>query len=273
VALKLPHGSNGVVWNNKTKQFEREDINQWLAQLYSQKLWTGWICYNDELPDSAHTTKGHCKGILTWNDTRIGWLLHSVPRFPRKFSGSASVSAPAISPIEESELLYGQSFLYVEQARTAVQLEDVLRQILWMKPNLFHVQTMPPVAPYNSSPIEIKTLRWSAKMKHLAKSPNHATDFIGTELVKLNGNAWYEETWKRGSEYAATPHVASIEQLCVDGTQFTSSQDHSKWATSPPHVWIGDLNHMKSQEKRGGGGIVLEDAELANAFRRFATAV
>ena len=261
VALKLPHGPKGVVWNNNRKQFEREDINQWLTQLYSQSSWTGWFCYNDESPLSAHTAKGHCKGVLTWNTNRIGWLLHSVPRFPREFSGAS------LSPIDASELVYGQSFLYVEQPITAVQLEDIVRQILWMKPNLFHVHNMPPVTPYNSSPVEIKTLRWSKKMTHLAKLPEHATDFIGTELCKLNNETWHEETWKRGSEYAPTHHIVPIVQLCVDGITFTSSQDHSKWATSPPHIWIGDLNHMKSQEKRGGGGMVIEDAELANAFR------
>jgi hypothetical protein len=262
IALKLPHGSKGVAWN--ASHFQPVDINHWLEQLYLGRSWTGYVCYNDEQPDFDHTTKGHCKGILTWNDTQIGWLIHSVPRFPHKFNGFS------ISAIGSSELIYGQSFLYVEQSRAVVQLDDVLRQILWMKPNFFHVHNLPPVIPYNSSPVTIKTLRWSATMTHLAKSPAHATDFIGTELCK-EGDSWCEQTWKRGSEYPANPNsrVLTIQNLCVGGTSYTSSQDHSKWAACGTKVWMGDLNHMKSQEKRGGGGMVLHDKPLATAFRGF----
>jgi len=258
IALKLPHGSKGVAW--RSNWFQQVDINNWLSDLYSNTAWTGYVCYNDELPDSHHTTKGHCKGILTWNETRIGWLIHSVPRFPQAFTGSS------ISPIGSSELIYGQSFLYVEQARTNVRLEDVLRQILWMKPNLFHSCNVPTVSPYNSRPLEIKRLQWHKTMVHLAKSPEHTTDFIGTELCTLD-TLWHEQTWKRGSEYPATNNkVISVHSLCVQNTAWTSSQDHSKWAISPTKVWIGDLNHMKSQEKRGGGGMVLMNKGLAAAF-------
>jgi len=258
VALKLPHGSHGAEWVRG--QFAPVDINQWLHQLYTGSSWTGWFCYNDELPTSDHTTKGHCKGILTWNATHIGWLIHSVPRFPREFSGSI------LSSIDASELIYGQSFLYVEQSRATVDLEDVIRQILWMKPNRFHTKDVPVVVPYNSHILEVKILRWSPIMTHLAKSPDHATDFIGTKLCKED-SLWYEETWKRGLEYPPATNVISVENLSVLDTKYTSSQDHSKWATTGKKLWIGDLNHMKSQEKRGGGGMVIADTALANAFR------
>lgn len=274
VALKFPHGPKGVAWNASSGRFEPEgDINAWLARLYAQSSWKGWLCYNDLSPASAHTTKGHCKGILTWNEARIGWLIHSVPHFPRDFLGSS------LSAIEPSELMYGQSFLYCEQSRAVVKLEDVLRQLMWMKANVFHAVNMPTVAPYNkAAPLEIKSLRWSATMVHLAKAPRHATDFIGTELTKLDG-PWYEESWKRGGEYAenddasANNRVVTIHRLSVEAVSFNSSQDHSKWAASPSRVWIGDLNHMKSQEHRGGGGMVIQYQQLAKAFRAWVTTV
>ena len=260
IALKLPHGSRGVSWD--TPQCQPVDLNDWLTHLYAQKTWTGWFCYNDELPDDDHTTKGHCKGILTWNQERIGWLIHSVPKFPRTFTGSS------VSPISKAELIYGQSFLYIEQSRAKVNLDDVIRQILWMKPNLFLQRNMPTVALYASGSLEIKMLKWSGTMTHLSKSPDHATDFIGSELAKLDTGGWHEESWKRGCEYQKTTdkHVATIHTLCVNNTTYTSSQDHSKWAVAPNHLWIGDLNHMRSQEKRGGGGMVIRDPALAAAF-------
>jgi hypothetical protein len=258
IALKLPHGSKGVFMS--ANQFQDTDINEWVANLYNQKTWTGWFCYNDDLPgEDQHTSRGHCKGIVTWNESRIGWLIHSVPKFPQSFNGSY------ITPIGASELIYGQSFLYIEQSRSKVNLDDVIRQIFWMKPNLFHTHNMPTVALYNPLVLEIKTLKWSKTMTHLAKSPEHNTDFIGTELCKLH-EGWHEETWKRGSLYQDHKNVKTIHTLCVNNTSYTSSQDHSKWAVSPSHVWIGDLNHMKSQEKRGGGGMVINNKEVASAF-------
>ena len=261
IALKLPHGSKGAAWD--AGRFVPVEMNQWLSQLYANKTWTGYFCYNDDLPQGPHTTRGHCKGIVTWNESRIGWLIHSVPRFPDTFNGST------LSPIGHSELVYGQSFLYVEQSRAKVPLEDVLRQILWMKPNLFHVHNLPPVVPYSSSPLDLKSLRWSPTVTHLSKSPDHATDYIGTELAKMDNGQWHEETWKRGCEYHPKEKgkLHSIHTLCLLGTTFHSTQDHSKWAASPNHVWIGDLNHMKSQEKRGGGGMVMRDPNLATALQ------
>ena len=259
IALKLPHGSKGIAWT--TRRFEPVDINTWLEKLYANSSWTGYVCYNDELPESHHTTRGHCNGILTWNDKRIGWLIHSVPKFPRTFTGST------ISPIDSSELLYGQSFLYVEQSRAAVPLDSVLRQILWLKPNFFHTHNMPSIAPYTPKPLEIKQLRWSKTMVHLAKAPDHATDYIGTELCKQSPGPWQEESWKRGSEYTANSNLVSIQRLSFQNTPYTSSQDHSKWAITANATWIGDLNHMRSQEKRGGGGMVITDKGLAAAFQ------
>jgi len=263
IALKFPHGSKGVAWIHH--QFQPVDINTWLEQLYANSSWSGYVCYNDELPEGHHTTRGHCKGILTWNASRIGWLIHSVPKFPETFTGHS------ISRIGPSELIFGQSFLYIEQSRSTVSLEQVLRQILWMKPNLFHSHNLPSVTLYPSHPHEIKTLQWSRTMTHLAKSPDHATDYIGSELCKLSTTPWYEESWKRGSEYPPNPRIHSIQSLKIADTSFTESQDHSKWAFTTNQIWIGDLNHMKSQEKRGGGGMVIRKAELANAFRTFVT--
>jgi len=262
IALKVPHGSKGIALTKR--QFQPVDINQWLTDLYANSSWTGYVCYNDESPLSNHTTRGHCKGILAWNDNRIGWLIHSVPRFPRAFSGNS------ISPIEPSELIFGQSFLYVEQSRSNVDLDQVLRQILWMEPNLFHHRNVPTVTPYPPHPFEVKSIRWSPTMTHLAKSPRHITDFIGSELCKLNQNPWYEESWKRGSEYSTNhSQLRSIQSLCIGDAAFPSSHDHSKWAATSNQVWLGDLNHMRSQEKRGGGGMVIQDTALAAVFRDF----
>ena len=91
VALKLPHGTTGLEYCDQSRNFIHcNDINIWLTQLYLNSEWTQWQVYNDEtghiINDSKHK-KGHCKGIVAWNNKRISWLCHSVPNFPKSFDG------------------------------------------------------------------------------------------------------------------------------------------------------------------------------------------
>jgi hypothetical protein len=45
------------------------------------------------------------------------------------------------------------------------------------------------------------------------------------------------------------------------------TQDHSKWAVSDIYCFIGDLNRMDSQRKRGGGGLLIRHPDLAHGFK------
>ena len=51
-----------------------------------------------------------------------------------------------------------------------------------------------------------------------------------------------------------------------DGIEYSMSNDHSKYAVSMdsehPWVFIGDINRMESQYRRGGGGILIKNIEL-----------
>jgi hypothetical protein len=107
VALKFPGGTRGIRWDGT---FVSCDINSWIKSVaHVSQPWTGWVCYNDETKALGipQTRKGHCKGIVAWNAERISWLIHSVPNFPRIFTGSE------ISNIEPGEHIYGQSFAHI----------------------------------------------------------------------------------------------------------------------------------------------------------------
>jgi hypothetical protein len=76
------------------------------------------------------------------------------------------------------------------------------------------------------------------------------------------------ETWRRGSAIqAVTPNLHDVKTLGWFAVNYKESQDHSKWAVCKNCVWIGDLNRMESQMKRGGGGVVIRDAKMVKAFR------
>jgi hypothetical protein len=281
VLLKEPRGEKFLFYRPFEKAFVPcNDINLFLKTIYQSsnfrrgKSWTQWLVYNDEVEGSTHTTEGHCKGVLAWNTERISWLVHSVPKFPATFDGDT------IASIHKNQLIYGQSFHYIEFAFK----EDTLRQIrqqlaimhakIYLRNVMCNVNDEATTREPNTS--DINVIRLTNEMYHVAKSPNYVIDIYSDYLAKKYDCVWFVESWIRGHHIergkAVTSRVVDIEKLrMISNTEnevFDESQDHSKWATSnTDYYWVGDLNRMTTQFHRGGGGIVGKDAELAEALR------
>lgn len=80
------------------------------------------MAYNDEPPEGfglSGAKFGHCKGVLCWSKSRIGWLVHSVPAWP------PALSNEALPPIVSSGLRCGQSFVWLSLPRS----EELTRRI------------------------------------------------------------------------------------------------------------------------------------------------
>jgi deoxyribonuclease II len=258
VVLKLPHGHKCIQYHNGMFH-PMDSIQEWIQTLYPSN-WTGWAAYNDETTLTTKKTKGHCKGIVSWNNRKIGWLIHSIPHFPTEMSNTT------ISPILPSELMYGQSFVYIEMNYSKKQLDDIFKQVNWMDANIFLHCNMPPTLSH-FSPIEIKKMKFSSSVYHHSKSSYHIIDIYGDYLCNLDPSKWYVETWRRGSPITKkTSNLYDINKLSWNEINYKESQDHSKWAVSKKYVWLGDLNRMESQTKRGGGGLLIRDSNMVKAF-------
>ena len=296
VALKFPHGLIGAQYDEDHKKFDPCNIDDWLSSLYKNKLWTSWIVYNDESEhlnpnhnDSvsprrgsvspsksrrgsvspsdksdksdnqlkSHSTGGHCKGILAWNATHVSWLVHSVPNFPREFTGST------ISPIELSEHIYGQSFIHVTRQADEAFVKQAIAHIYLMNSHVFMKHNVPDVLQPKDM---ISTLSFSEEITHIAKSPKNEID-IYSEYLTIYAPDWEVETWKRGHAINTPSTIKDITHLSIFGLKYKDSQDHSKWATSEQYYWIGDLNRMTSQYKRGGGGFLVKNQGVSNALK------
>jgi deoxyribonuclease-2 len=301
VALKLPHGSKGIEYCEQTGGFIHCDINTWLSQLYLNSEWTNWQIYNDETghiidePENIHHKKGHCKGIVAWNNKRISWLCHSLPNFPKFFDGKI------ISDIESGELIYGQSFQYIEIDYSEEMIINIIKQLHIMEANIFISNSGNSASGGRDNFIndcqileQIKItnlkqnwwqggcipLKLSNTITHIAKPPYCHIDIYSDYLVKEYNHLWKVETWIRGhhileeplSEISldSSPKIIDITSLQFEDIKWTEKQDHSKWATTSPesHYWIGDLNRMTSQYKRGGGGFICMDQNIASAFNK-----
>lgn len=261
VAIKVPHGIKYLEYENNEFTYSKSNIDEWLSTIYNGKSWTQWVLYNDETSKlDIHTTnKGHCKGIVAWNTSRISWLCHSVPNFPRSFTGFT------IHPLEPNEHVYGQSFHYVEIRYSLQMITDILQQLHLMKAHI-----------YNETNHGIKTtdlhdtlrvLQLTNTITHIAKSPKHEID-IYNYLATTYKCKWYVETWIRGHRIEPTDSIVDITNLHIHDIDFKESQDHSKWACSDDYYWVGDLNRMTSQYKRGGGGFVCKNRVIARSFKK-----
>ena len=293
VALKLPHGSKGIEYCEQSGGFIHCDINTWLSQLYLNSEWTNWQIYNDETghiinePADIHHKKGHCKGIVAWNNKRISWLCHSLPNFPKFFDGKI------ISDIETGELIYGQSFQYIELDYSEEMITNIIKQLHIMEANIFinnsacgrdNFQILEQIKITNLKQNwwqgGCTPLKLSTTITHIAKPPHCHIDIYSDYLVEKYNHLWKVETWIRGHHILEEPlsevsldsslKIIDITTLQFEDITWTEKQDHSKWATTAPgsHYWIGDLNRMTSQYKRGGGGFICMDQNIASAFNK-----
>lgn len=120
VAIKKPNTKEYLYWNSydyphKTQFLQGTDIDLWLQLQRGRTLqkWTHWAVYNDQLPHyikecgflKGINNSGHCKGVVMWNNEKVGWLIHSIPKFPSTFNNFT---------IDAAELKFAQSMIYIE---------------------------------------------------------------------------------------------------------------------------------------------------------------
>ena len=273
VALKFPHGKSGIEFSNLQKCFiDCNDINVWLKNIYKSQTFTNWIVYNDQMKKvykkTAHTHgNAHAKGLVAWNDVKISWLCHSVPEFPSVFNGENG----EISDIDQSELVYGQSFQYVEIPYHNDKLCDIMNQLYIMEVNIVEEKNHLTFPKRKNN--AINTLILSDTVTHIAKSPKHQIDIYSQFIVIQYPHLWKVETWVRGhlieSEIPISlRRVRDIKKINYKDVCYNESQDHSKWAVSDSSFYcVGDLNRMTSQYNRGGGGFICDNKDIAHSLR------
>lgn len=270
IALKLPNTKNCVYIRHKKKKWEKcDDINTWLQTCITKHKFQHWILYNDENSDKTHSNNGHSKGVVMWNDKSVSWLIHSVPDFPKSIEPSILTTMACISfadlrfpDIDDSQLIYGQSFVCLSNIGLD-KLDSILSQLSIMKVHCYSSNYDLPALVKS----DLETLNLDSKISHVSKSPKNEIDIYESYLAKNHGGKWRTQTWVRGHNIDDTATVAQIQNIKLHDINYTYKQDHSKWAVSDNgHVFIGDLNRMTSQFRRGGGGIVIKSDRLSNLF-------
>lgn len=262
VALKAPHGKHmQCVWNNQWAFCD--DIHLWIQGIYANHKFDGYVVYNDEVEGhTVSSSHGHCKGILAWNSQVLTWLIHSVPKFPSSFDTKSVIPVPDIA---EAELIYGQSFIFLQLDVSL--LNDILVQLKIMNPYVYISTLSLANAPSMMGQGSIRELALGQNIIHIAKAGHWGSD-IYEHVATRCGASFVAETWVRGHECKDSEKVKDVHQIAwPTGHRYKRTQDHSKYACSAEHVYVGDINRMTSQFHRGGGGVVIQDEAVAKLFR------
>lgn len=319
VAIKKPNNKSAYVWTslNQKNQFDEcNDINTWIFDCFSktQQKWKNQLLYNDQLPDHCQEyykfkkidNNGHSKGILVWNERKIGWLIHSIPKFPC-VNMDQNYKIPEI---DKSQLEMGQSAFYIEldvsyKEFIIDQLSVMNVQVYYMSDYLNTLDNTLMKKFNNKEPkfngivLKEKTLFDNTKINHYAKNNKFNNDLY--EIMCLNNPSqviesmttdsitnvinntnkkthMYTQTWLNGrvKKLPDSSNVSHINEL----KEWKTNIDHSKWAISikKKNTWyynnfyfkykvcIGDLNRVDTQLKRSGGIILIENKSLWSCF-------
>ena len=273
VALKKPNGTSYRSMNVYDEKQNEDDwqygdnINDWIGRVIHKR--DNMICYNDEEPgESKSTSKGHAKGVVLWDAGRIGWLIHSVPKYPNITNENTFL------PIEPPQLIYGQSFLYMEIDYTQTIFTTILEHLSLMEVHLYHQTELTTIQMKHTKEKDKIPMSYHFRenVVHVAKSSAWGKDLYEDYLCDYMNSVVLCETWGKPLS-PSTNKVKNVRNLkWSDDEHYQTTQDHSKYAVSMdserPWVLFGDLNHMESQAKRGGGGMLISHPVLWKAMNR-----
>ncbi|XP_071491458.1 plancitoxin-1-like [Diadema antillarum] len=243
-----------------------------------------YVMYNDDFPignGKAPSNGGHAKGEVAFDQKSGFWLIHSVPKFPRK-SGEGYEW-----PSNAGE--HGQSMLCISMKTS--EFVKVAHQLFYNNPSEYDSQIpqsflakFPDLVSVierrhvEKAPWNISAALTSINRQHFisfAKFAKFNEDLYSYWVAPALGCNVYAETWRRTGESLASfctglYKVENVEKVTLDGVlSFKYTKDHSKWAISKHGTWtcIGDINRTKSQYKRGGGTVCFKNRAVWAAFK------
>ena len=247
-----------------------------------------YFFWNDDLShgnhkESAPTSKAHSKGGLLYSAEQGIWLLHSLPRFPKRNDDDViELDLP------DNAGIYGQHFTCV-----TINKENSLEIIKNL--NIINVQLISKRADFdmvdkdnkdveklikgkadrklpNSNRLFISSLK-GAKFNLFAKSGRLSEMPYDTMIAPFYSDGLYVETWTKPEmiqNLCKGPYnILNVQNVKFGDYAFNKDQEHSKWAVGMTKnvVCYGDLNRVSSQTKRGGLIMCFENQILTSIMR------
>ena len=254
IAFKRNKGIEAMTLDNNKYELQKIDnVNEWIANLFSNSEWKNWIVYNNQMCKD-HPSDGHCKGILLWNENRIAIFNHSIPNFPLLFDGKN------ISKIEGAELVYAQHLCYIDNIDIK-HLDSIITNLIVKDPHIIiSTKNILLMNKYkdNIHTYKLENITFISKKKDIC-----IYNYIS---IKYNCQL-YVQSWVRGHHTEPNVNITKAIKIKwpIDNIEYKSTSDHSKYFISDKEsglIGFGDLNLMKSQFSRGGGYILIKDNKI-----------
>lgn len=287
IALKLPNGNAFYAYNNNNKLWEYgENINTWIRSFLNILNEYSLIAYNDDEPDdergaNLHSRGAHAKGVVGYDEKNIVWMIHSIPNYP-DFNENKENKIEIVDEmttqrliwnnIDPSQLIYGQSIIILKFSYSETQLESIYNQLNVMNAHIYYNTSNYSRNPINSKKDSLTLIRLidlGEDIKHLSKHEKWGKDLFEHLSTELDITVLCE-TWCKPAS-PSTNRVKNVRTVkWNEKLSYSTTNDHSKYAVSmnedKPYVFIGDINHMDSQLRRGGGAVIIKNKELWKAF-------
>lgn len=255
IILKAPNSLKGIFFDDFCYNWSNiSNISSLVKNMFHD--YPNYIYYNDEVPHhNIGSNYAHAKGVLSWNNYTISWLIHSYPNWP-------------METLDFPTTKFGQSFIHL--TLPIALLSKVLAHLKLM--NVYVYKSTFDLSKLIISDINIDSIQLfeEESIYHIAKNAKWDKDIFDDYLVSLFGCNIFCESWMRPI-CKDTEHVDNVTVIqWPNGIRYNETQDHSKYAFSinsyNPWVYIGDLNHTTSQSHRGGGGVLIKHPLLWDAF-------
>lgn len=270
-------------------------IDRWLLSHLGRdakagRAWSGWALYSDEPPSGGARSwqagpggpdparHGRCKGVVVWNKSRVGMLVHSVPRWPPGDGFLAEEGAVPPLPAEHDCLSLAQSFAFVTMP--LAKLRELHSQLNLMQACIYasHQDGIYAMAPGAPPPVQLSRMVIGGGIYHVAKRSDWKGDIYADGLAEktvfgLCGGPVHVQSWREGGDGLEPNIDADNVQQCrwASSASYSADQNRGVWAVSAfnaKHRWslVGDLSRVEAHMARGGGGIVIRDPALWKTF-------
>lgn len=222
------------------------ESNEWLHRKFAVCDWSGWYMYNDDPPNNGkfqYVSDGHCKGIVLWNETRVGWLVHTVSGWPTEMP---------IEQLPDDASTEGHSFAFWTGPRSI--LPKVEQQIDLMGGRVYAGKRSQITRRLHIGTLQ--RVKLDDQTDHVAKN-------------KLWGRDVYQSLGKCSVQSRAslddTSLVQNVIRIALPG--WDASVDFGRWAVGDTWVAVGDIRRGHSDFEVGGGALIRYDVSLARQLR------
>jgi deoxyribonuclease-2 len=231
---------------------------------------------------AAYKGKAHSKGGLVYNRESGYFLMHSLPRFPRRTADNKFVDE-----FPDNAGKFAQHFLCIstdfENNLKIIDTLNIINPQLIVKNGeednvsdnesvlkLIKNRSDPKLPPYAKSTIESVGKK---EFTFFSRSKNEEHLQYDFHIPQHYGDNFYVETWTKpklldpicNGKYK----IMNIKSLKFGLYAYNNNQEHAKWSVAEKKdiSCFGDLNRTDQKTIRGGNVICISDKKLANIMR------